>query len=87
MLEVLRDSYFYKRIDGGDVDLIDFFRTAMPAGYIVSSVLTLPLLLIFSIKATFILVAVVVFSALLPAFFLADNKCERETMAKTPCRL
>ena len=27
LLEIMRDSYFYKRIDGDDIDLIDFFRT------------------------------------------------------------
>jgi hypothetical protein len=29
-IEVLRDAYFYKQIDGGDDDLIAFFRTARP---------------------------------------------------------
>jgi len=78
ILEVMRDSYFYKRIDGNDVDLINFFRTAMPAAFITSSLITLPLLIFFPIKTTFLVVTAVVFSALFPAFFLVDNKCEKE---------
>lgn len=82
IVEVLRDSYFYKRIDGHDVDVINFFRTAMPLGYVISTVCSTALLLIFSIKTVFIFVALVVFSALLAAFFLADNKSERELLAE-----
>ena len=79
LLEVLRDSYFYKRIDCDDVDLIHFFRTAMPMGYIVAMVLSAASMLFFPLKFLFIILAVLIFSALVPAFFLLDNKCERET--------
>ncbi|MFH0969198.1 MAG: MFS transporter [Patescibacteria group bacterium] len=78
MLEVLRDSYFYKKIDGHDVDLINFFRTSMPVGYIVATAISFPLLLVFPIKIVFVLVSLVVISALIPAFLLKDNKCEKE---------
>ncbi len=78
MLEVLRDSYFYKRIDGHDVDLINFFRTAMPMGYILASSISVLLLLFFPVKSVFLAASLVVFSALWPAIFLVDNKCEKE---------
>lgn len=78
MLEVLRDSYFYKKIDGHDVDLINFFRTAMPVGYILAAGSSFVLLLFFPIKIIFILVALVGLSALIPAFKLVDNECEKE---------
>lgn len=78
MLEVLRDSYFYKRIDADDVDLNNFFRTALPAGYIFSTFISTGLLFVFSVKLIFILVALVVASAIFPAIFLVDNKCEKE---------
>ncbi len=79
LIEVLRDSYFYKRIGSGDIDLIDFFRTARAAAYITAAVLSTILLLIFPLKTVFILVAAVVFSALYPALKLVDNKSEKET--------
>lgn len=73
MLEVLRDSYFYKKIDGHDIDLINFFRTSMPVGYILATGISFPLLLFFPLKSVFLLVMIVVLSALVPAFLLEDN--------------
>ncbi len=81
LLEVLVDSYFYKRIDGGDVDIVDFFRTSRSAAYITASALSVFLLLFFPLKAVFLLVAAVAFSALYPAFRLSDNASEKD-MAK-----
>jgi len=78
MLEVLRDSYFYKKIDGHDIDLINFFRTSTPVGYILATGISFPLLLFFPLKSVFLLVVIVVLSALVPAFLLKDNKCEKE---------
>ena len=78
LTEVLRDSYFYKRIDGHDVDLINFFRTAMPLGYIVTSGLSFWLLTFLPLKSVFFFTSFLVFSALIPAFFLKDNKSEME---------
>jgi MFS family permease len=74
MVEILRDSYFYKRIDGDDVDLIGFFRTAMPVGYIFAASLSFILLIFLPLSAIFILSAVVVFFALIPAYYLAENR-------------
>jgi len=82
LVEVLRDSYFFKKIDAQDVDLIDFFRTASSSAYIVSTAMAAIVLAVFSIKAIFVLVGVIVFSALYPAFRLVDNRCEREIMAE-----
>ncbi len=77
-IEILRDSYFYKKIDGRDVDIISFFRTACPVGYILATAISALLLIIFPIKYVFLLVACVVIAGLYPAFMLVDNKCEKE---------
>lgn len=79
LLEVLRDSYFYKRIDGHDVDIINFFRTAMPAAYILATAV-FSVIFFFSpdIKLSFILAGLVAISALYPTWKLVDNKCEKE---------
>ncbi|MCK4553712.1 MFS transporter, partial [Candidatus Parcubacteria bacterium] len=78
LLEIMRDSYFYKRIDGHDVDIINFFRTSSPTGYILGAILSGILLLFFPLKSVFILVALLAFSGLYPAFKLVDNKSEDE---------
>ena len=78
IIEILRDSYFYKKIDGQDVDIISFFRTASSVGYISAMTLSALLLIIFPIKYIFLLVALVVLSGLYPAIKLIDNKSEAE---------
>lgn len=78
LIEILRDSYFYKRIDTQDVDVINFFRTSRSMGYILSAVFSALLLLIFPVKTVFLLISLVAFSGLLPAFRLVDNKSEKE---------
>ena len=82
LVEILRDSYFYKRIDGYDVDMIDFFKTAEPFAYIVAAILSAFVIYIFSVKAVFILIGVVALSALYPIFRLKDNKTETEIAKK-----
>ena len=78
LIEILQDSYFYKRVDGHDVDIIDFFRTTRPAAYSSFAVLSTVLLLFFPLKTIFILVAVIIFSGLYAAFTLVDNLSEEE---------
>jgi len=78
MLEVLRDSYFYKRIDGEDMDLIDFFRTAMPVGYILAALASLVILLFLPLKWVFVLLALVILSALIPALRLTEIRLAKK---------
>jgi MFS family permease len=78
MLEILRDSYFYKRIDGEDIELIDFYRTSKSVGYISFSLVSVVLLSFLPIKIVFILLSVIVLTSLYPAFHLVDNKAEVE---------
>ncbi len=72
-LQTLRDSYFYKRIDGRDVDLIDFFRTAMPAAYIFSMLASTIILIFFPLKIIFIFLAALIILGLYPTLRLKDN--------------
>lgn len=74
LLEVLRDSYFYKQIDGSDVGIINFFRTSRPVGFIIASTISGGLILFFPLKFVFILTALIVLSGLFPAFYLVDSK-------------
>jgi MFS family permease len=82
MVETLRDSYFYKRIDGDDMDIISFFRTSKSVGFIAATAISAMLLVIFPIKAMFLFLTVVIVLALYPAFTLVDNKSEEELEKK-----
>jgi len=78
LIEILRDSYFYKRIDCRDVDVIDFFRTSLPMAYIFATIFSSFIFLFLPIKFVFILTGIIVLSALYPAFRLTDNRSEKE---------
>lgn len=84
LIQTLRDSYFYKRIDGEDVDLINFYRTSMAVAYIIAPAMAFILLggekwlWSLDVRYVFLMLAVVVFSGLYSAFRLTDNKCEAE---------
>ena len=77
-IEILRDSYFYKQIDGEDLDVIAFFRTARPVANIIGAVLSAGLLFFFPLTSIFFMVAGVVFLSLFVALSLRDTRSERE---------
>ena len=72
-LEILRDSYFYKRIDGENVGMINFFRTSRPIAYILASGSSALLLLFLPLSSVFWLVVGVAVIGLYPALRLQDN--------------
>ncbi|EKE15754.1 MAG: hypothetical protein ACD_11C00107G0007 [uncultured bacterium] len=78
LIETLRDSYFYKRIDGGDMDVISFFRTSKSIAYIVSTGFSAIILVFLPLKAIFLFIAGAVALALYPAFKLRDSVGEKE---------
>lgn len=73
LLEVLRDSYFYKKIDGDAVGLISLFRTAGSLGYVVVAITSSFFLIFGSISYVFWLAFIFIILALYPAFSLRDN--------------
>lgn len=78
--DILRDSYFYKRIGPKDVDIIAFFRTARPVANIMAAIVIGVSLLFFSLSAVFFIAALVLFMGTIPAFLLVDNASEREML-------
>lgn len=73
LIEILRDSYFYKQIDGSEADLIDFFRTSSSVGYVAAAVFSSLILWILPLKFVFLFLSLIIFSALWPALKLADS--------------
>ena len=85
MIETLRDSYFYKRIDGDDMDIISFFRTSRSVAYIAATAVAGIIVAAFSIKFLFLFLGLAILLALYPAFTLVDNKSEDELNLKKKC--
>jgi MFS family permease len=78
LVETLRDSYFYKRIDGSDMDLISFFRTSRSTAYMIATAFSAIILVFFPVKAIFIFIGLAMLVAIYPAIKLEDNKSEAE---------
>lgn len=78
LIEIMRDSYFYKKIDATNVDVIHFFRTSLPVAHIVAAIIASMMLIFLPTKSIFIMTGALVLSALYPAFKLIDNKAEKE---------
>lgn len=73
-IEILRDSYFYKQIDGDDTDMIAFFRTTRPLANILGAITALLLFLVFPLKSFLFAVAVGFVFGIVNALFLRDTE-------------
>ena len=82
-IEILRDSYFYKQIDGGDMDVIAFFRTARPVANMVAAVLSILLLFVFPLWSVFWVVALMLLFSLIETCFLHDSLGSRDPRTET----
>lgn len=77
-IDILRDSYFYKRIGPDDVDLIAFFRTARSVANICAALVVGVTLLFLPLLTVFFIAAGVLVLGLVPALLLEDNVSERD---------
>lgn len=77
-IEILRDSYFYKQIDGNDMDIIAFFRTARPLANIVAALISVVILFFFPLQSIFFVVALMLFLSLFQAYALHDTESMRD---------
>jgi MFS family permease len=85
-IEVLRDSYFYKQIDGDDTQIIAFFRMARPAANMLGAVISVGLLAFFGLPSVFCAIVIVLFFALFHIFELRDTESEFERRQKWQLR-
>lgn len=73
VIEVMKESYFYKQIGPTDVDLIDFFRTTKSVAYVVGLGFFSIALFFIPIQGVFILLALIILSGLVPLWKLKDT--------------
>lgn len=77
-IEILRDSYFYKQIDGNDMDIIAFFRTARPLANIVGAIISVIALTLLPLSSVFFIIALMLLFALFQVYYLHDTRGIRE---------
>lgn len=74
LIEILRDSYFYKRIDCRDVDIINFFRSVRPMAYIIGLLVATPIVYYLHIRFVFPLIAIGVLTGILAAQNMSSSR-------------
>jgi MFS family permease len=74
LIEILRDSYFYKRIDHTDVDIVDFFRSVRPMAYILGLLIATPIVYTLHIRYIFPFVGIMLLSGIPFALRLASSR-------------
>ncbi len=76
-IEILRDAYFYKQIDGNDMNIIAFFRMTRPLANIVAAALSTILFLFLPLSSVFFVVALFLLFSFVETCFLSDTVGER----------
>lgn len=74
LVEAMRETYFFKKVCAKDVDKINIFRTAIPFGYLFSSLLSLIILIFLPINYIFIITALLMCSAFPFLMTIKDTK-------------
>jgi len=82
LIEILRDSYFYKRIDCRDVDIINFFRSVRPMAYIFGLLIATPIVYFLHIRFVFPLISIGVLTGILAAKNMASSRIPPQILAK-----
>lgn len=75
IVEIMSESYFFKKVDGTDTHIISFFRNARPLAYIIAPVIASTILLFLPLQYIFVVAgAVIIFIGLPATLMLKDTK-------------
>lgn len=74
MVEVMTDTYFFKKIDASKTHIISFFRTARPLAYVVGPIIATLLFIVFDMKGLFIFLSLLMFYGLRYSLSIEDIK-------------
>jgi len=73
MVEVMTETYFFKKIDGTDSNLLSFFRMTSPIAYIFSPILATIILPFIGIQYIFLVLGIIMLFGLFEALTLKDT--------------
>jgi len=74
LVEAMRESYFFKNVSNKDVDKINLFRTAIPFGYLIGSLISVVILIFLPIPYIFLATAIFICSAFPFLLTIKDTK-------------
>lgn len=74
IIEVMADTYFFKKIDASKTHIISFSRMARPLAYVISPILATILFTVFDMKGLFIFLGLLMFYGLRYVFVMTDTR-------------
>jgi MFS family permease len=74
LVDVAKESYFYKRIDCQDIDIIDFFRTVRPIAYVIGPLIATPIIYFLHIKYIFPVIGLIMLTGIFAAKNMASSR-------------
>lgn len=74
LIEIMRDTYFFKQVDKRDVHLIDFFRNTGPLGYMVAPLIAALVLSIAPMQTLFLVLGIIMLGGVVIAIRIPDTK-------------
>lgn len=74
MIEVMSETYFFKKINADDADIVAFFRAVRPSAYVVAPAFATLLLSFISLAHLFLALAVIILAGLAFTIPLKDTK-------------
>ncbi len=74
LVEALRDTYFFKRVDYQDVGLINLFRGAWPLGYLIGPLLGTIILYFTGLKSLYLIMGIIMVLSIYFPLRLKDTK-------------
>ncbi len=74
LIEIMRDTYFFKQIDYRDLQLMSFFRNTQPLAYMMGPLIATPLLFYVDRSMLFLILGIFVLSSIFFAARLKDTK-------------
>jgi len=74
LIEVTTESYFFKKIDGADSDLLSVFRMTRPLSYLITPAIVLSAFALLHFEYSFLILALITLSGILFASRIVDTK-------------
>jgi len=74
IFEAMQETYFFKHVDGNDLDLINLFRDMRPFAWLIGTAFSAVILIFLPIQYIFLFLTITLFLSLWPAFTIKDTK-------------
>jgi MFS family permease len=74
LVEIMRETYFFKKVDVDNIDIINTFRSTIPLAYLVAPVLAIAMIYYTQINYLFVVLGVILLFGLWPILKLKDTK-------------